>query len=100
MSKRQQKIASQSRLLADLKTQYSMLPEEHSSHGTGYGTKDMTNKFDRELAEKEAFEEEYFLRPNLTKAEKSLRKKMNKQGALVRFQDEFKVWYCILSSRN
>jgi U3 small nucleolar ribonucleoprotein protein LCP5 len=91
LTKTQKKIASESKLLADLKTQYSSQPEQHSSQGMGYGDRDMSNKFDKMLAEKEAYEEENFLRPNLTRKDKQLLKKVATQGASMRFQDEFKV---------
>jgi U3 small nucleolar ribonucleoprotein protein LCP5 len=97
LTRTQKKIASESKLLADLKTQYSSQPEVESSQGMGYGGRDMSNKYDKMLAEKEAYEEENFLRPNLTRKDKQLLKKVQTQGASMRFQDEFKVRFVSLS---
>lgn len=60
----------------------------------------MSNKLDKILAEKEAYEEANFLRPNLTRKDKQLRKKIATQGAMLRFQDEFKVCVSCLTCRN
>jgi hypothetical protein len=91
--------SSRSRLLKDLRNQFDERPEEMSAEGMGYGGRDAANTIeDRTWTERETFEEENFMRLNMTKTDKKLVKKLSQKGALMRFQNEFKV--CILVLQN
>jgi hypothetical protein len=82
--------ALRSRILTDLKDQYDDRPEEFSAGGTGYGNRDITaTKEDRTWNEREAFEEENFMRLNMTRADKKLVKRLSRSGGLMRFHNEF-----------
>lgn len=84
--------ALRSRILTDLKNQYDDRPEEVSTGGTGYGNKDSNaTKEDRTWNEREAFEEENFMRLNMTREDKKLVKRLSRSGGLMRFHNEFQV---------
>lgn len=84
--------SSRSRLLKDLRNQFDERPEEMSAEGMGYGGRDAANTVeDRTWNEREVFEEENFMRLNMTKTDKKLVKRLSQKGALMRFQNEFKV---------
>jgi U3 small nucleolar ribonucleoprotein protein LCP5 len=82
--------ALRSRILTDLKDQYDDRPEEFSAGGTGYGNKDTNaTKEDVTWNEREAFEEENFMRLNMTREDKRLVKRLSRTGGLMRFHNEF-----------
>ncbi|KAI8821494.1 Sas10/Utp3/C1D family-domain-containing protein [Fimicolochytrium jonesii] len=84
--------ASRSRLLRDLRSQYDDRPEEQTAQGTGYGASEVgASKEDEKWAERERFEEENFVRLNLTREDKKLQKAIETQGARLRFNDEFQA---------
>ncbi|KND04102.1 hypothetical protein, variant [Spizellomyces punctatus DAOM BR117] len=84
--------ASRSRLLRDLRSQYDDRPEEMTAEGTGYGAHEVgASKQDEKWAERERFEEENFIRLNMTREDKRLAANLRKKGALMRFQDEFQA---------
>ncbi|KAI8922143.1 Sas10/Utp3/C1D family-domain-containing protein [Powellomyces hirtus] len=84
--------ASRSRLLRDLRSQYDDRPEEMTAEGTGYGASEVgASKQDEQWAERERFEEENFVRLNLTREDKKLQKNIAQQGARLRFNDEFQA---------
>ncbi|KAJ3019941.1 hypothetical protein HKX48_001531 [Thoreauomyces humboldtii] len=84
--------ASRSRLLRDLRSQYDDRPEEENAEGTGYGARDVgASKQDEQWAERERFEEDNFVRLNLTRDDKKLQKNIAQQGARLRFNDEFQA---------
>lgn len=89
ISGRDKEKASRSRLMKDLRSQFENAPEELSAEGTGYTAKEFETEFDRDLAEKERFEEENFIRLNMSKQERKMREKMAKSGGMMRFRDEF-----------
>ncbi|KAJ3325892.1 hypothetical protein HDV06_002277 [Boothiomyces sp. JEL0866] len=82
--------ASKSRLLRDLRSQYDDRPEEYDAEGTGYGAREVgASKEDEQMKERETFEEENFIRLNLSKKEKKMAQKLGKQGGIMRFRNEF-----------
>ncbi|KAJ8326584.1 hypothetical protein BDEG_24861 [Batrachochytrium dendrobatidis JEL423] len=82
--------ASRSRLLGDLQTEFDDRPEEVDAEGTGYGARGATiTKEDEKLREREEFEEENFIRLNLSKKDKRIERTMQTKGHLMRFQNEF-----------
>ena len=82
--------ASQSRIYKDLVSQYDEQPEELDAEGVGYGSKgNAASKEDVMIKEREDYEEENFMRLNLTRADKKAQKRMQKQGGLIRFRNEF-----------
>ncbi|TPX67850.1 hypothetical protein SpCBS45565_g03427 [Spizellomyces sp. 'palustris'] len=84
--------ASRSRLLRDLRSQYDDRPEEMTAEGTGYGAHEVSaSKQDEKWAERERFEEENFIRLNMTREDKRMAANLRKKGALMRFQDEFQA---------
>ncbi|KAI8899392.1 hypothetical protein BC833DRAFT_585750 [Globomyces pollinis-pini] len=83
-------VASKSRLIRDLQTQYDDRPEEYDAEGTGYGAREVgASKEDEIWKEREAFEEENFIRMNMSKKDKKMAMKIGKQGGLMRFRNEF-----------
>jgi U3 small nucleolar ribonucleoprotein protein LCP5 len=92
LSQKLKEKASHSRVLSDLKHQFDDRPEEISAEGTGYGQQDAGGSYiDQKWKERQDFEEEHFIRLNMTKQEKKIQKRMAKTGSLMRFQNEFKV---------
>lgn len=92
ITENQRERASKSRLLKDLAQQYDERPDEIDAEGTGYGQREIgASKEDEEFKERQAFEEENFIRLNLTRKDKKMEAKMNKQGGLIRFKNEFDV---------
>lgn len=89
LSKREQRRAAKSRLLRDIQEQYDNKPEELTSRGTGYGLHEVATRMDEKLLEKQKYEEENFMRFNLTREEKRARKKMNKRRGVMTLEDEF-----------
>ena len=82
--------ASRSRLFKDLASQYDDHPDELDAEGVGYGSKGIAqSKEDIAIKERENYEEENFIRLNLTKADKKQQRRMQKQGGLIRFRSEF-----------
>ena len=91
-SKFDKKKTLKSRILTDLKDQFDDRPEEFSAAGTGYGNRDSNStKEDQTWNEREAFEEENFMRLNMTREDKKLSKKLSRSGGLMRFHNEFQV---------
>ena len=84
-----QKLAANSRLLNELRSQYDSKPEIQSTEGTGYAGREVGNKFDDELKAKIEFEEDNFIRPNPTRADKKLLKAVQSRGSMMRFQNDF-----------
>ncbi|TPX30739.1 hypothetical protein SmJEL517_g05766 [Synchytrium microbalum] len=81
--------AARSRIIRDLRSQFDDRPEETSTEGTGYSRKDGMTDWDKSWDEREKFEEDHFIRLNLTKKDKWHRKELQKTGGMGRFQDEF-----------
>ncbi len=81
--------ASKSRLLKDLQSQYDERPDDMDASGTGFNAKDSYSKLDEEWKEREAFEEENFIRLTASKKQKKEKDKLMKQGGILRFQNEF-----------
>jgi hypothetical protein len=78
-----------SRVLMDLSSQYDDKPMEIDATGTGYSSREAATREDEEMKSRLLFEEENFIRLNLTRKQKKLNAKMNKQGGLIRFKNEF-----------
>ncbi|KAJ3183711.1 hypothetical protein HDU85_002140 [Gaertneriomyces sp. JEL0708] len=92
LSQKEKEKVSRSRLLRDLRSQYDDRPEEMTAQGTGYGAQEVgASKEDERWTERETFEEENFVRLNLTREDKKLQKKLSQKGALLRFHDEFQA---------
>ncbi|TPX46210.1 hypothetical protein SeLEV6574_g03342 [Synchytrium endobioticum] len=89
LSQRAKEHAAKSRIIRDLRSQFDDRPEEASTEGTGYARKDTMTEWDHEWNEREKFEEDHFVRLNLTRKDKSQRKQLQKSGGMGRFQDEF-----------
>lgn len=96
LSQQAKEKASRSRLLRDLRAQYDERPEEMTAEGTGYGAQEVgASKEDEKWVERERFEEENFVRLNMTREDKKLANQLRKKGALLRFQDEFQVRHAL-----
>ncbi|KAI9008142.1 Sas10/Utp3/C1D family-domain-containing protein [Gaertneriomyces semiglobifer] len=92
LTQKEKEKVSRSRLLRDLRSQYDDRPEEMTAQGTGYGAQEVgASKEDERWTERETFEEENFVRLNLTREDKKLQKKLSQKGALLRFHDEFQA---------
>lgn len=88
LTDKQREKAKASRLLRDLHDQFDQRPEELDAEGIGYSSK-LGSKEDDYFKEREAFEEENFIRKSYTRKEKSMKKAIEKQGGLIRFKNEF-----------
>ncbi|KAJ3279480.1 hypothetical protein HK104_001429 [Borealophlyctis nickersoniae] len=90
LTDRMKEVASRSRMLHDLRAQFDDRPEEMTAEGTGYGVHEAgASKEDQKWAERERFEEDNFMRLSMTREDKKLQKRLQKQGGLLRFQNEF-----------
>ena len=90
-----------SRLLNELRAQYDSRPEELSAQGTGYSVQDSKYYLDEKMVEKERYEEDNFVRLPVSRKERLQRKRLDKQGSLLRFQDEFDVSFlCLFCSAS
>lgn len=85
LSEKLKEKASKSRLLRDLQQQYDDAPEDMDAMGLGYSAKETLSKLDKELDEREEFEETNFIRLSTSKK----LKKQIKNQITHRFRDEF-----------
>ncbi|KAJ3367402.1 hypothetical protein HDU91_001453 [Kappamyces sp. JEL0680] len=89
LSERVKERASKSRLLRDLQSQFDERPEDVDTSGMGFNSRDKTSRLDQEWQERQAFEEENFIRLAASKKQKHSRRQLMQQGGLLRFNDEF-----------
>ncbi|KAJ3065318.1 hypothetical protein HK102_007932 [Quaeritorhiza haematococci] len=89
LTQRQMEKAQRSRLMNELRAQFDERPEEMTAEGTGYGAREVGNELDDRWTEREQYEEENFVRLNLSREDKKARKAILKRGGLMRFQNEF-----------
>jgi hypothetical protein len=92
LSSRDREKASRSRLMRDLRSQFDNAPEELSAEGTGYSAKEMATELDEAIAEKDRFEEDNFIRLNMSKRERKQREKLAASGGMSRFRNEFETF--------
>lgn len=78
--------------MRDIRSQFENAPEELSAEGTGYSAKEMATNIDEQFLEKEKYEEDNFIRLNVTKREKKQREKMERSGGMARFRNEFETF--------
>jgi U3 small nucleolar ribonucleoprotein protein LCP5 len=96
----ERKKLGKSRILADIREEITDAPMEESTSGIGYSSKDASlrgqkgrqTQIDRELAEREAFEEDNFIRLTQGKKERRLqRDAAGSAGLLHRMREDFDV---------
>lgn len=79
-------------MMTDLRTQFSSAPEEQSAEGTGWTAAEAgTNEEDEKWKERETYEEDHFVRLSLTRGDKRMAARLEKQGGGMRFRNEFDV---------
>lgn len=93
LSDRAREIANNSRILNELRDEYDDRPEEESALGMGYGGKMKGNDMDDRLEQRIKFEEDNFIRKTMSKQDKKLLNTVNKRGGVLRFQNEFQVFF-------
>jgi len=99
----ERKNIGKSRILADIREEITDAPMEESTSGIGYSSKDAAlrgqkgrqSQIDRELAEREAFEEDNFIRLTQGKRDRRLqRDAASSAGLLQRMREDFDVRAC------
>ncbi|KAJ3342931.1 hypothetical protein HDU93_000590 [Gonapodya sp. JEL0774] len=85
--------AARSRILRDLKSQFSDMPEDMPVDGTGWGSRDAADMTEAErfIKEKDAFEEEHFVRLPISKKERKARKELANMSGVLRARDELET---------
>ncbi|KAI9021218.1 hypothetical protein DFJ74DRAFT_607266, partial [Hyaloraphidium curvatum] len=86
---RERERAARSRLMRDVRAQFENVPEELSAGGTGYSAVEMATEMDERMAERDRFEEDNFVRLNMSKRERKEREKLAASGGMSRFRNEF-----------